>query len=236
MSGVLLAATGVAVYGEDGAATTTRHCQPVWKLVLPLDGQLRLTSVDGREVVASGLLVPPGMPHAVAATGGYRCLMVEPWVDRFFTVKEPVNLQERLVRQLIADLTSELTHGTGELAAVAVEALSRLHRETRLPEAAAPLPLIRRAAVEAGDVARLGDLAEQIGLSPVQLRRLVRQQLGVTLSQLRQWQRLRSAFATDAGSLAQRAADAGYSDQAHMTRASRRFVGRTPAEVVQAEP
>jgi AraC-like DNA-binding protein len=36
------------------------------------------------------------------------------------------------------------------------------------------------------------------------------------------------------GGLAQRAADAGFSDQAHLSRTARRLVGRTAAELVGA--
>ncbi|MFI1935986.1 helix-turn-helix domain-containing protein [Streptomyces purpureus] len=76
-------------------------------------------------------------------------------------------------------------------------------------------------------------VAAEVGLSPVRLRALVRASVGVPLVRLRQWGRLRGAVAALAqGSVASAAATAGFADQAHLARAARDLLGRTPSSLV----
>ncbi|RJL32280.1 helix-turn-helix domain-containing protein [Bailinhaonella thermotolerans] len=76
----------------------------------------------------------------------------------------------------------------------------------------------------------LADVAAEVGLSPPRLRALVREEAGVPLVRLRAWERLRDAVARlGAAPVAPAAADAGFADQAHLTRTARALIGRTPA-------
>ncbi|MER6075744.1 helix-turn-helix domain-containing protein [Streptomyces sp. NPDC001817] len=78
----------------------------------------------------------------------------------------------------------------------------------------------------------LASLADEVGLSAPRLRTLVRQDVGIALTRLRRWGRLRTAIANlPAGSAALAAATAGFADQAHLTRTARDFIGRTPASL-----
>jgi AraC-like DNA-binding protein len=74
-------------------------------------------------------------------------------------------------------------------------------------------------------------LATQLGLSSQRLRALARQQLGMPLARWRVWTRLRrAAEALQRGqSLADAATEAGFADQAHLTRQMREMMGLTPA-------
>lgn len=74
-------------------------------------------------------------------------------------------------------------------------------------------------------------LATAIGLSPQRLRALARHELGLSLTRWRVWSRLRRAVqALQVGaSVADAAASAGFSDQAHLTRQMREMLGFTPA-------
>ena len=226
---LLVTASGLLAFGENGPARTSRHVQPAWKLVVALDGEL-LVPVPGRlPCAAPGLLVPPNVAHAMAATGAYRCLQVDPWVEDLFAVDRPVALPGGLSDRLGAALAAPTSD---DLPAVAVEVLARLRASVPLPPRPAAQPRVRAAAARAGTTGSLSELAAEVGLSPVRLRQLVGAELGVTLAHLRRWQRLRASAALPGTTLAQRAVDAGFSDQAHFTRTARRLVGRTPGDLV----
>ena len=228
--GRLVTAPGLLLFGEDVAARTSVHRQPVWKLVVALDGRLLVDLPDRPGSRMGAVLVPPGVGHAMAATGAYRCLQIEPWLDPLLAVAGPVPLPRDLGGRLAAALDGPVT--AADLPTAAGELIGRLHAELpweRRPPAQAR---VRSAADQLAGAGSLTALAADVGLSPVRLRELVRAELGVPLSHLRLWARLRTTAGLRTGGLAQRAVDAGFSDQAHLTRAARRLVGRTPAELV----
>lgn len=219
---MLLTAPGVALHGGDEPAATSAHRQPAWKLVVALDGLLVLR-LPGRPAQAgAGFLVPPAVPHALEATGAHRCLLVEPWVAALPATLTPLS------GRLAADLAQPTA---ADLPAVAAEICTRVAdgREAR----ARPQARVRAAAQRAGTSDSLGELARDVGLSPVRLRELVRAELGVPLSHLRLWQRMAAAAAAGREwSLADRAHAAGFADQPHLSRTVRRFTGRTPVAVL----
>ncbi|HEX6025250.1 MAG TPA: helix-turn-helix domain-containing protein [Solirubrobacter sp.] len=108
----------------------------------------------------------------------------------------------------------------------------------------APLDRVARAAAlsVAQPGARVADLGPALGLSERQLRRRFADAVGYgpkTLARVLRFQRF-LALATRSGAgrwrsgdgLAGLAYEAGYADQAHLTRECRRLSGRTPAELV----
>lgn len=86
------------------------------------------------------------------------------------------------------------------------------------------------------DVARgsgsISQAAATVGLSRARFRALVREQVGTSPTRLRTWQRLRSALALVGDlDLAQVAATAGFSDQAHLTRTCTQLLGASPGRL-----
>jgi AraC-like DNA-binding protein len=85
----------------------------------------------------------------------------------------------------------------------------------------------------------LGALAEEVGLSERQLRRRVEAAVGLgprVLGRVLRFQRfLDAARASAAPDLAALAAQAGYSDQAHLTHESRALAGLPPGELLAQE-
>lgn len=82
---------------------------------------------------------------------------------------------------------------------------------------------------------RVTDVAERVGLSDRSLHRRFVRQVGYGPKTFARVMRLRRflALGEDArGGLAGLAAEAGYADQAHLTRECRRLTGRTPAELL----
>ncbi|MGH9278590.1 MAG: helix-turn-helix domain-containing protein [Acidimicrobiales bacterium] len=80
----------------------------------------------------------------------------------------------------------------------------------------------------------VAEVAEQVGLTARQLQRVLRAEVGLAPKTYQRVDRLqRFLRATDAGgALAAAAADAGFADQAHLTREVRRLSGLTPARLV----
>jgi AraC-like DNA-binding protein len=96
-------------------------------------------------------------------------------------------------------------------------------------------PLARAAALGmAGRGARVDELGAALGVSERQLRRRFADAVGYgpkTLARVLRFQRFLT-LAADGGELARLALQAGYADQAHLTRETRRLAGRTPLDLV----
>ena len=89
------------------------------------------------------------------------------------------------------------------------------------------------------DVVRVGEMARELGTSERSLQRLVEQRLGLGPKWLVQRRRLHDAVeALKAGttSLADVAADLGYTDQAHFTHDFRTVTGMTPGDYLRDQP
>ncbi len=85
--------------------------------------------------------------------------------------------------------------------------------------------------------ASTGELAERSGQGHRTLQRWFKREIGLSPRQYFRLLRFQNAVGDDARPatrLADKAADAGYADQAHMTRDYRRFAGETPARMRRA--
>lgn len=98
-------------------------------------------------------------------------------------------------------------------------------------------PLSRAAAVRmASPGTRVASLGAELGVSERQLRRRFDDAVGYgpkTLARILRFQRF-LALARGGEDLARLALSAGYADQAHLTRETRRLSGRTPVELLAA--
>jgi AraC-like DNA-binding protein len=89
------------------------------------------------------------------------------------------------------------------------------------------------------EVTRVDEVAAELGMTERTLQRLVEQRIGLTPKWLLQRRRLHDAVeALKAGgsSLADMAADLGYTDQAHFTHDFRTVTGMTPGEYLRDQP
>jgi len=99
---------------------------------------------------------------------------------------------------------------------------------------AAPDPLVVAAARRlARPDARVGQVAEDLGVSERQLRRRTSDAIGYGPKMLARVARLRRLIAIDDEELAVRAVLAGYASQAHMTDEVRRLTGLTPVRFLK---
>ncbi len=105
---------------------------------------------------------------------------------------------------------------------------------TRLHDYATPLPQVSEAlACLASGVTSVGDAAAMLGVRLRSLQRVLKRETGQAPVFWLRLARARQALARlgHAGALADLACDAGYADQAHMTREFRRWFGTTPHRI-----
>ncbi len=233
---VFATGTEATMFAESGAFRVTRHLHPAWKVVLPVGGHAEI-GLDGRNpLAAAGLIVPPQLAHTCVTTSPYAALFIDPWLLRG-APGEPIPLDATAVRRLLDALGTTGIDGPGS-----APDLTAAHTElTAFTGAALPLdPRVAHALRTAthpgpGPGPSLDSIATDVGLSAPRLRALVHASVGIPLARLRQWGRLRTGFAAlpDA-TVATAAADAGFSDQAHLTRTARSLLGRAPSTLRSA--
>ncbi|MFC8126235.1 helix-turn-helix domain-containing protein [Streptomyces sp. NPDC057302] len=222
------------MFAESRPFRVASHRLPAWKAVLPIGGHAELLQPGGPMVAAPGLIVPPQLAHACAATSPYLALFIDPW--QLPSRPEPILLEADEVRRLLAALGATDSDGPGthvDLAAGYAELRALAGRPISLdPRVAHAVHLCTSHDPDLP----VASIATEVGLSAVRLRALVRQDVGIALTRLRRWGRLRSAIAELPGSTAAlAAATAGFADQAHLTRTARDFIGRTPASLRRIE-
>lgn len=128
-----------------------------------------------------------------------------------------------------ADLVAAL-RSSANIADTLVQLEAACARPQRDPRLDATLARLAEASARPGDIR---EAARAVGLSEPRLRALVAEQLGAPLSQWRLWFRLEAALAAlqRGEPLAAAAEAAGFSDQAHLSRTMRRFLGVTPRTI-----
>lgn len=199
------------------------HAHTAMQLVFAAPGAT-LRAQDGRVVSGPAIVARPGARHALDPVREVLLVFLEPqsdlasFVDRV-TPPDPV--------AHLPDAVASLVDRTGTLGACAVALAEAVDREAdRDPRLARALDYLAKAEGP-GAVSRAADHA---GLSPARLRALAQTQLGAPLSGWVAWRRLlRAAEALSGGAgLAAAAADAGFVDQAHLSRDMRKVFGITP--------
>ena len=99
-----------------------------------------------------------------------------------------------------------------------------------------PDPVVRAAAALLGSgSAGVAEVADGVYVSERQLQRRFRERVGYgpkTFQRIARFQRALSRLGSEGGGLAGAAASAGYADQAHLTRETRRLAGLSPRELV----
>lgn len=204
--------------GVCGDAKPHRHLSA--QVVAGVDGPVSVMGEAG-SVRGDAVLVPAGAVHAIAAAPRARLVFLQPFspLAACWDVAAWPAAPGVAPGWLVARLHEPELHRTLAAWSSAAEAPVL---DARL---AAALARLRS---EAGlDVAGLG---QAVGLSPARLRALARSELGAPLAQWRAWFQLERAMSDlrDGETLAAAAISAGFSDQAHLSRTMRRFLGITP--------
>lgn len=188
----------------------------------------------GREFAGPGWAIRSGVRHELRPTPSLVLVLVEPQshlgcslLDRLASSAPiaplPAALVDALtqplpVREIVQSLEQSLAGSSAPSDPRLAEALRHLERRT------------------AGDA--VAAAAAHCGLSPSRLRALSQQHFGVPLSKLVTWKKVRMAcLALARGSnLVEAALEAGFADQAHLTRTMSGVIGLTPGEARSVAP
>lgn len=218
------------LFAESAAFRVTRHVHPVWKIVLPVGGEVESGSENAAATVP-GLVVPPGLVHACGTTSPFVAVFLPP--GHYDPDTRLRTLDRRTVRRLLDALGGVGEHGPGrrpDLTAVRTELDALAGSDTPLDSR---VTHAMRVATSPDSAPSLRSVAAEVGVSAPRLRTLVRESVGVPLVQVRRWARLRSAVAgLSHQSVAMAAAEAGFADQAHFARTARAMIGRSPSSVL----
>lgn len=226
------------VLHDPAGQAESEHAHPEWTILLPLAGNIEWST--GRSLFrhSAGVIFPPQVPYHAASAAGRITVFLDPWYQGLGPGRSAAVPLDRTTVEYLFGRWS--TVGTADLDKRAQESVSYLRRRSLLPPAVTIDP--RVAAVMHGLHVTDGvaQAAVGVGLSPSRLRALVHDLTGTSPARLRMWQRLRTAMVGMVDKpIALAAADAGFADQAHLTRTATLLIGRTPgdlARMLQAQP
>ena len=226
------AANHTMVFHHPGGQTIRAHSHPAWNVVVPLCGQINWSTDRGPGRRAPGAVFPPNVAYRTGSGAGHTSVFIDPWhLGLGPGSGRPIALDFDSVRHLSAAWSPDQVTNPDESAR---DVVVLLRRRDLLPS---PVEIDRRVVAALRDLASaesVADIAAAVGLSPSRLRALVQVQTGTSPMHLRRWQRLRTAILSlPAKPIALAAIDAGFADQAHLTRTAVRLLGQTPGELAR---
>ncbi len=182
---------------------------------------------------AVGTMLTPGAGSALL--GG----SVSSVTDRYVDVDEVCGLDApKLVRRVREAMSSDPADIAAHVAAIA-EVERQLSLLLPIDEEGLMVSNMIAWLGEHPEIDRVADLADAFGLGERALQRLILHRVGMTPKWLIQRRRLHDAverLKAGATSLAQIAADLGYTDQAHFTADFRKVTGVTPGRYLKDQP
>lgn len=223
---------GEAFFGEGwfafrgAAADNEPHAHAALQLVASVEGKISIEGPDCNVVRAQGLLVAPERGHRLLPSGALTLVLIEPDHAVAPALKDGIESKAivSLTEQQVAHLTRDCA--LSELLDGLVQNVPVREIDARLEAALSLL---------GPEAERLRILAGAVGLSEVRLRSLARQELGVPMSKLSALKKVIKAAEAIAGgaSLSEAAVDAGFADQAHLTRTFKQVIGLTPGQAAR---
>jgi DNA-binding CsgD family transcriptional regulator len=201
-------------------------------MLLPLSGHIEWWTGRCPGRCGDGVIFPPWIAYLASSTVGHISVFIDPWFQELGPGRhDPIVLDHPTARHLRA-LWSK--NDLADLDEDARETVAYLRRQGVLPPAVPIDPRVAAALQDLPAADCVDHLAARVGLSPSRLRALIHDLTGVPPSRLRLWRRLRIAIASLPDKpIALAAADAGFADQAHLTRTATRLVGQTPGELAR---
>jgi AraC-like DNA-binding protein len=211
---------------------TKAHSHPAWNVVVPLAGQINWSADRGPGRRAAGAVFPPHVAYRTSSAARHASVFVDqchlglgPGSGR------PIALDADTVLRLRATWSPDQVSSPEESAR---ETVVLLRGRDLLPAPVSIDPRVAAALRGLASADSIADIAAVVGLSPSRLRALVHAHTGTSAMHLRMWQRLRAAILSlPAKPIALAAIDAGFADQAHLTRTAVRLLGQTPGDLAR---
>jgi AraC-like DNA-binding protein len=210
-----------------------QHSHPAWKIIIPNAGYVSWKCGQGPARRAAGVILPPQLPHAANVASGSTVVFIDPW----FLGLGPghgraIPLDTPTIEQVRAYWYQ---NGEGDPDNFARDTVLFLRQRQLLPDAVSIDPRVAVALRNLPVADCIQHVAATVGLSPSRLRALIQIQTGTPPARLRTWLRLRAAIINlQMMPIAVAATDAGFADQAHLTRTATRLVGHTPRDIACA--
>jgi AraC-like DNA-binding protein len=228
----LLAGVHTMVLHDPADSTGPERARPEWTILLSPAGHVEWWIGRCPGGHAPGVIFPPQFVCRVSCVGPHSAVLIDPWYQglgpgRSRAVPLDLTTVEYLARRWS-------TVGADDLDERARETVSQLRQRNLLPPAVAVDPRVAAAVRDLGATDGVARTAAVVGLSPSRLRALVRDLTGTSPARLRMWRRLRTAMLGLVDKpIALAAADAGFADQAHLTRTATRLIGQTPGDLAR---
>ena len=208
------------------------HANPGWTIVISRAGDITWEADQRPTLHAAGVVFPPHVTHGVKSVAGHVSVFIDPWHlqlgpghRRAIPLDLPTADHVRVLWPL---------GDAGDPDERARETVAHLRRQDLLPRRVAIDPRVAAALPNLEVADCLDQVAASVRLSPSRFRALVREQTGAPPAQWRIWRRLWAAILDlPAKPIALAAVDAGFADQAHLTRTATRLVGQTPGDLAR---
>lgn len=229
----LRAGVHTMVLHHPAGQTVREHAHPAWNIAIPrAAGHLTWGTGQGPARRAAGVIFPPQVAHRVSGAAGHVSVFIDAWSLGLGPGHgRAIPLDPCTVEHLRA-LWSP--HDAGDPDQRARQSVVFLRRRDLLPPAVAIDPRVAAALRDLAAAECVEQVAAAVGLSASRLRALIHDQTGTPPARLRTWQRLRAAILSlPAKPIALAACDAGFADQAHLTRTATRLVGQTPGNLAR---
>lgn len=235
MPALLLAGAHTIVLHDRGGRAGSEQVGPEWTIVVPCAGHVEWWIGQCPGGRAPGVIFPPRVAYIAHSTGGHVSMLIDAWFEELGPGRRAAVALDRQAAEHLRGLWSRAD--VAALDESARETVIYLRQRDILPSEGAIDPRVAAALRDLPAGGRVDQLAAGVGLCPSRLRALIKDLTGMPPTRLRMWQRLRAAMLSLPDKpIAVAAADAGFADQAHLTRTASRLVGRTPGELARILP
>jgi AraC-like DNA-binding protein len=235
--GGLVLGQGIVTYFGSGAVAAV-HRHDAVQIVVGLDHLLDLT-IEGATMQLHAAVVPVRLEHSLMSTGRTAVILAEPFgrMGEALTTLGREREGHDLWPQLneIADQEIRNVADLETWSITVIEALTGMKYSEAWTNLRPAILHLRRYVEEHLDgVPRLSEIADVLGFSERQLRRIIDEELGMPFRRYILWRRLRiAALQVHGGAdLTTAAMEAGFSDSAHLSRVFRQTFGMAPSDVL----
>lgn len=210
------------------------HDEPHFSLVLAGSFEEEVGRDDLKFTAGRLALRPEGLRHGGTFGAQGTLILTCTFREHASAITAPFWSQP-LPRERLRTLIPLLLEGGDEAVDVGWDLLALAQNAPERPEASDWLCAVREQLIEAPGDAKLGDIATQSGRHRVHLGRAFLAAFGETPSVFRRRAMLDRALSamTSGATAANAAADAGFADQSHFSRACRETFGVTPRQLTR---